>query len=415
MPPDHVQMDYASALSMGDAHTSRALVVCANFPFPVISGGRKRAVRLMESMHRAGAKPYILALDDDSGGLDEARARGWSAEVFPPPRYSFSTRLRQHLRTEPVGMSALLANRIRQLGAASAFIQLEEIDVAQYVRLALTLAPTAVSLHNVDSAARGADRRDLHGLPRARAEYHHWRLKNVERRAARRGDALICVSPADRAYFIRAGSRRVVLAPNGIDAQLLKIPATAGRSDDVLFFGQLAWPPNLDGLRRFLAEGWPAVLSKVPGARLRIAGPGADRTLGRSVPTTGVDVVGFVDDIGDELARVRAVVAPIWEGGGTRIKVLEAMAAGRPVVGTPLAVEEIGFQDRVHGLVGDTPVQLAEHLATLLQKADLATRLGSAARERAREFEWRLATAEAQRLYAEWIGIPDQRPDPETA
>lgn len=390
---------------MADSRVAQALVVCAYFPFPVISGGRKRAVRLMECMQRAGARPYILAADENPGGVDEARARGWGAEVLPPVGYSASRRLRQHLRGEPVAMSPVLSERIRRLGATSAFIQLEEIDVAQYVDLASNIAPTAVSLHNVDSAARAGDRSTLRGVDRVRAEYHNWRIRNVERRAARRAEALICVSSADSGYFTHAGGRRVVLAPNGIDAPLLDIPEDAGFHSDVLFFGQLGWQPNADGLLRFMSEGWPRVMSKVPNARLRVVGPGADGWFrARSRPISGVEMVGLVDDIGGELARARAIVAPIWEGGGTRIKVLEAMAAARPVVGTPLAVEQIGFQDRVHGLVGRTASELAEHLVVMLEDGNLATRLGLAARAQARDFEWSLATANAHELYREWIG-----------
>jgi glycosyltransferase involved in cell wall biosynthesis len=239
---------------------------------------------------------------------------------------------------------------------------------------------------------------------RAQAEYHISRIRFQETRAARRARATICVSPADATHFANLGARRIVMAPNGVDRDLFELPISGEDSDSVLFFGQISWPPNYDGLDRFLRIGWPRVRAELPNVRLRVAGPGVKEALReRGALEAGVDVVGLVDDITTELQRARIVVVPIWAGGGTRLKVLEAMASGRTVVGTTLGVAGIGFIDGEHGLLAEDSIGLAARLVEVLNDRGLARRLGEAARAHVRAFEWTKATATAGRLYAELV------------
>jgi glycosyltransferase involved in cell wall biosynthesis len=116
-----------------------------------------------------------------------------------------------------------------------------------------------------------------------------------------------------------------------------------------------------------------------------------------------VDVLGFVPDLAAELGRARLGLAPIWVGGGTRIKVLEALAAARPVVGTALGVEQIGFADGEHGLVADDDRGLADACVALLADAALGRRLGLAGRDLAEGYRWRTATEPLEDAYRELL------------
>ena len=119
--------------------------------------------------------------------------------------------------------------------------------------------------------------------------------------------------------------------------------------------------------------------------------------------------VGVVADIVAELAAARMVIVPVWQGGGTRMKVAEALAAARPVVGASLGVAGIGFVDGRHGLVDDDPAGLADATAAVLGDARLARSLAREGRALARTLVWRRTLAGAAELYAQWVEAAEPR------
>jgi glycosyltransferase involved in cell wall biosynthesis len=303
------------------------------------------------------------------------------------------------------GLPAIASPTIRRrLGALLrhpvALVQAEEYRACGYLFDVPDRVPTIFSSHNTDSevmlqqAARAASPVEAYRL-RQRAA----RVRRGEQRAARTSSAVLCVSEHDRAYFAAGGAGdRAVLVPNGVDDELFAIPPSDGQ-ENVLFSGRLDYWPNADGLARFL-PAWSKVVAERPSARLRLAGGGAPEpliTMARELKR--VDVLGFVDDLREELASARVVVVPVWQGGGTRIKVLEAMAAGRPVVGTALGLEEVGFRPGEHGVCATDPAQLAARTIELLADPERARGMGAAAREHARAFRWTSVTREAESLY----------------
>jgi glycosyltransferase involved in cell wall biosynthesis len=382
-----------------------AVVVCSHFPFPVSSGGRKRTVRLLEAMERAGARPHIITHDEIVEGQPEARSRGWSYEIVPLPRGTVRTRLRQHVRSEASRRSDAIVQRLRALAPQIAFAQFEEVASIQYVHAAPLGLPTVVSLYNVDSqVARDAVRAGSNGGVAWRERYRAKRMELTERRAVRRADAVLAVSDYDRLRFQEWGARRSMLVANGVDARLFALPERVPSDERVLFFGHFGWAPNLAGAQRYLEETWPSVAAARPNAQLRIAGPRSDEKLREAAAAhERVEVLGFVDDLVTELAAARVVVAPLWVGGGTRIKVLEALAAARPVVGTPVGVERIGFEHDRHGLIADTPAGLSKATVRVLADDDAAARYAIAGRRLAEDYRWEATTAPAEELYRELL------------
>lgn len=371
----------------------RAVVACPSLPLPPISGGRKRALRLIEAIDRAGATPHLLAYAGTGEQIAALRERGWDAEVHPHAAPSFAGKLRgrarQDLVGEPEPHHPVLAARIAELSEGAAIVQLEEAWLEQYTSQVPDGPFVVASPHNADAEMLRSFADAAEGREALRLRVRARRMEKTERRAVRAADLTITVSEHDDAYFRAFGARDTVLVPNGVDDELFDLDPASGEPGRVLFFGAYHWAPNRDGLVRFLREGWQHVASGDPSAHLRIVGSGPlDAVRAAAEGLERVEVAGLVDDIVAEIAAASLVVVPVWTGGGTRIKVLEAMAAARPIVGTAVGVERIGFRDPDHGLLREDPRELADAALELLADRERAIGAGVAAREQVRGFGW---------------------------
>lgn len=386
------------------------VAVCPVIPWPPADGGRKRTMRLLEAAERVGLVPHLLSADHaNEEGPGVLRERGWTVELVDPPPGGLRPRLRQQLARLPSPYLPRVEERLRELvAAAPTLVQIEHTQSAYYAK-ALAGVPWILSVHNVDSQLMrtlAAGRRPLSAA--WLREWNRWHtMRAVERRAGAAATAVLCVSENDRRAFGQV-SRRVVLSPNGVDDEFFAAaPAREGTGERdgpprVLFFGRLDYEPNALGFERFLREGWPELRRRRPDAILRLVGGGASAALrDAAAATAGVEVVGFVPDLVAELAASDVLVVPLWAGGGTRLKVLEAMAAAVPIVGTALGVEGIGFEDGAHGLVRDTPEAIAAGADELLGDRARARRLAAAARELAEDFRWSRTLRPAEALYKE--------------
>lgn len=366
-------------------------------------------MRLLEAIARAGATPHILVPHrllpaDEPQARAEAKLRGWPLEDVRYPAKTILTRVRQHVRREASFHSSLLVNRLQKLSRGAVFTQFEEIGVMQYVLDAPPHIPAVVSPHNVDSAVAAHAASALSGrVARGRATYRARRLLATERRAARRADHFICVTSHDRDYFIRTGARRG-RDPNRVDDDLFALPEEPVSRPRVLFFGSYLWQPNAGGLARHVRDVWPRVVGQLPRAELRIAGPGpAEAIRDAASQTCQATILGFVPDLLAGLGAARVVVAPIPFGGGTRIKVLEATAAARPVVGTTVAVERIGFEHQRHGLIADDPEAMVAATLRVLTDTEGALRYARNARILAEGYRWEAMTAPLEGLVRDFV------------
>jgi glycosyltransferase involved in cell wall biosynthesis len=161
--------------------------------------------------------------------------------------------------------------------------------------------------------------------------------------------------------------------------------------------------PNVDAMTWFCTRGWPHVLADTPEARLAIVGrdplPRVRALAGRSI-----EVTGAVEDIQPWLRRAGVVVVPLRVGGGTRLKVLEAMALAKAIAATTLAVEGLAVSDGREALLADEPTALAEAVTKLMHDSHLRAALGGRARELAvSEYRWEVLVPRIERA---WLARP---------
>ncbi|HYI60644.1 MAG TPA: glycosyltransferase [Acidimicrobiales bacterium] len=375
-------------------------------PYPATSGGRKRTLRLLEAAERAGARPHLLATGhaEEDRSAAALRGRGWdvdlSLEVDPGPL----DRLRQHLRRRPTPYDKDLAARLRHWHHdPPAFVQAEHPRSAYY-RSQYPTERWILSMHNVDSAALASVARTSRpGVAWARAWNRSLASRTVERTVVPAATAVLCVGDDDAAQLEALGGT-IVVAPNGIDREILAIPDTLPADEVVLCTGRLDYAPNALGIERFVREGWPRVAQARPGARLRVVGGGIQASLARAIADAPrAEAPGVVDDIVVELTRARLVVVPVWQGGGVRLKALEALGAARPVVGTPFGMAGSGFVPDHDGLVAHQPADLGDAAVALLADPERSAALAASGRARVQPFEWSRALAPAEALYARLV------------
>ena len=177
----------------------------------------------------------------------------------------------------------------------------------------------------------------------------------------------------------------------------------------MVFNGLLHYRPNLDAAYFLVDEIWPLVEQLRPGARLTIVGRGSDADL-RKLRRPNVVVTGEVPDVRPYLDAAAVVGVPVRMGGGTRLKVVEALAMGKAVVSTSLGCEGVNVRHGEHLLIADDPGSFASAVTTLFADHSQARSLGAAGRDRmAREYSWAMAAQRLESLYREILG-PGARP-----
>jgi glycosyltransferase involved in cell wall biosynthesis len=242
-----------------------------------------------------------------------------------------------------------------------------------------------------------------------------WKLRREELATYRAADGVYLCSAADqrRLLDLIPGIRTRVI-PNAADVEYYQPRATDPPPDGrtIVFFGHLSYFPNVDGITYFVQEIWPRIAEVHPGARLKIIGGQAPQSL-LALRRLGVELTGFVPDLRPHLASAVAVVVPLRLGGGTRLKVVEAMAMGSAVVSTSLGAEGIEAVPGRDLLVEDQPEAFAGAVNRLLAEPSLAARLRQSARQLAvRRYAWSGAAKALESFYREILEETSMHSEP---
>jgi glycosyltransferase involved in cell wall biosynthesis len=259
-----------------------------------------------------------------------------------------------------------------------------------------------LTLHNIESALSSRCAK----IEPQRLKRVFWRLESkklaaLERQWLSAVEAVVVMSDTDRRAALRmAPNARVCTVENGVDTDEYETGVDGHRDRSVVFTGSLGYPPNADGVMYFLDEVWPCVRQAAPDAVCVIVGRDPFPSLLARHGKNGVMVTGPVEDVRPYLARAGAVVVPLRAGGGTRLKILEAMAAGAAIVSTRLGAEGLDVESGRELLIADEPAAFARATIQLLTDGALRRRFGIAARRRAEErYDWRFAADALDAVY----------------
>jgi glycosyltransferase involved in cell wall biosynthesis len=350
------------------------LVATKFLPLPADSGVKQRTLGTLRRLAER-ARVTIAGFDDGSTDFDALRALGVTPLAAPWPP-STGAAVGGVLRAASVSSgrfwNADLAAAIRVAAAAepvdTLFLEFPQLE--PWVR-GVDAGRVVFASHNVESALVASYAETRRGVGRALYAAEAAAVRRLEAKVLRRADVVGVVSERDRDR-LPPTSAPVLVCPNGWDPGPVLPP-----SDEpvVVFVAQLGWAPNVDAATWLARSIWPLVVRERPGARLLLVGrtpaPEVQALAGPSV-----EVTGTVPDVRPYLARARVAMAPLRAAGGSRLKILEACDAGRPVVATTTGVEGL---ERLVGrgvLVADEPEGLARLVVELLGDPARAASVG---------------------------------------
>jgi len=250
--------------------------------------------------------------------------------------------------------------------------------------------PTTLFQHNVESEIwRRHALTESNPARRLLYRVEFEKMLSYERSMVRKFHRVIAVSEHDRQLMgAWTDLSRITVVPTGVDLQQYR-PDLSAEADAslVLFVGAMDWEPNIDAVEYFCREIWPSIQCKVPAARFRIVGRSPGRRV-RRLASSWVEVTGSVPLLVDHLREAAVVVVPLRVGGGTRLKIYEAMAAAKAVVSTSIGAEGLDVHHDHNIVLADDPEAFAGAVIKLLQNADLRRRYEQAAATLAAKYDW---------------------------
>jgi glycosyltransferase involved in cell wall biosynthesis len=402
----------------------KVLFITPYLPTPPRFGGQRRLHGLMAELARRHEVSALSFIEPGDEAVESLRAtREYCRGVVTVPNHILNPdgvgkRLRQiaslltpHSYEYHISRKRAMQAALDRLLSDEAFdvVQVEFSQMAVYDIAPARYRPRlCLDEHNIEyDVLRRTAAADV-GILRRVYNAANWRkLRVEERRAWRRFDGCAVTSTRDERLLAKdAPGTKTAVVPNGVDVDSFSPMASiTPEPDTVLFFGAINYYPNTEGLLFFLRDAWPELKGLRPAARLRVVGPGSPPVIAEW-PDPSVKVVGYVDDIRTEIARAAAVVVPLRIGGGTRLKVLEAMALSKAVVSTTLGAEGIDATHERDILLADDGPGLARQLANVLANPSVAERLGESARTLVTQrYSWRASADRLTRFYAE-LGAP---------
>jgi glycosyltransferase involved in cell wall biosynthesis len=425
-----------------DDAARKILVLTPQFPYPPQQGTTIRNYNLIAGLARRH-EVHLLSFgdpDNDSRGtpVDDLCQ---TVHVVQPPHRTMGQRVKGLLFSRLPDMaqrlpSAEFGAALRQImeRAEPDVVEVEGIELAQYLFQASELRgdrarPLLVfDDHNAEYVLQqrafetdvrqlwpfGADRQSQQGILRARRwigaaySFIQWRrLRGYERRACRTADRVVAVSETDAAVLRNlVPNLEPAIVPNGVDIDFytaafepLAESERPGRKD-LVFTAKMDFRPNVDAVLWFVQEVLPLIRQESPETRFWAVGKNPDARLAPLSEDPGVRVTGWVDDQRPYIAAAAVYVIPLRIGGGTRLKVLEAMAMSKATVSTTLGCEGFELEPGRELVIADTPAEFAAKVLALLRDPERRQALGKAAYQfAASTYDWSMIVPGLERVY----------------
>ena len=388
----------------------RILWIKTELLHPVDKGGRIRTYQMLKALARQHQVTYLCLDDGNAHPQAQELAAEYCQQLItvrfaPPPKSSLFY------------LSALFGNLFSSLPYAvqryrSGELSLQIDQCAKHadvvicdfltpsVNVSNQVASAAVMFqHNVEAAIWQRHATVPQNWLRKKYLTLQWqRMKSFEALECRRFRRVVAVSESDQETFERDyGVRDVRSIATGVDLEYFSPqPSVQRKPHELVFIGSMDWLPNDDGIRWFVEHVWPHLQSQIPDVHLTIVGRSPSVSLRRLAATrVGITITGSVPDVRPFLNQASISVVPLRIGGGTRLKIYEAMSMAVPVVATTIGAEGLPLVDGDHILIADDPAAQVNAIVALLSAPAKARKMAEAARNYVRNhFGWETVAAQ---------------------
>jgi glycosyltransferase involved in cell wall biosynthesis len=377
----------------------RILFLASSHPLPANNGHKLRTWSLLRALTLEGHSVTLLSF-------------AHTDETLPDP--AAPSDLCEQVTTVPLSLVKLahrsdLSGRLRRLSSATpyAIARFTSPEMHKQVTTHLQrhfdaiicdlftithVPPTGVPLvYNSDNIEHLILRRYLQIARNPAVRAYAWleaaKMRRWERHALMRSSVAMTCSPSDQRVMTRlCPTTPVTIVRNVIDVYSYR-PVDGGLPNRVLFHGGMDWYPNQDAVIYFGIQILPILRSRLPEVQFVVAGRNPPPSLlQRFARDTHITFTGTLEDMRPELSKASVCVVPLRIGSGTRLKILEAAAMGRPTVSTTIGAEGLGFQHERDILIADDPIGFAESVANILQQPRLRLQLAAGARRTVETF-----------------------------
>ncbi|MFO7663928.1 MAG: glycosyltransferase [Chloroflexota bacterium] len=405
---------------------ARILMLTPQPPYPPMQGTSLRNWHMLRAL--AEVHDVTLLSFSESTSLSHADGLRRISELLPAvevPTRSGAKRLGQifvsplpdvALRLESEDYLKALERALETTGIDA--VQIEGIELARYmsqVRSANSALPIVLDCHNAETRLQErAFRTDLSNPRRWPAALYSrlqiGRLADFECEACLEADRVIAVSESDSQYLKDLCGNTlppVRVIPNTVDIFEYKWsgPIPQEQKFDLLFTGKMDYRPNVDGILWFADEVWPTIRERFPTITWGIVGQRPHARLDRLKSKPGITLTGCVDQIQPYLAGARVYILPLRLGSGTRLKLIEAMSAGKAIVSTTLGAEGFPVLNGRELLLADSASEMAKAIISLLENPTLGEQLSNNAQAFVQAYDWRSTISLVAELYEELIDL----------
>ncbi|NTU78189.1 MAG: glycosyltransferase [Chloroflexales bacterium] len=376
----------------------RVLFLSAWCPYPADNGSKLRIYHLLRGLGRTHSVHMVSFCPEGDDGAKAAHLRDFCSAVDLLPETPFARRqvgrLSGLLSSQPRSMvsdfSPRMAGLVDRLLATCRFdvVIASQLHMVPYALRAkgLPLVLEELELALLYDQVRGAPS----AVSRLRHGLTWWKMRRYLGEALRRFAGYSVVSDDEAALAARVAPAEMpsAVVSNGVDVEACAAAWSPPDSDLLIYPGALSYDANFDAVAHFLRAILPHIRRERPNVRLRVTGRVTPEQV-RALPAAeGVEFTGYLDDVRPAVARAWAEVVPLRKGGGTRLKVLEALALGTPVVSTAKGVEGLDLCPGQEVLVADAPEAFAAQTVRLLGSPALRQDLAERGRRAAVRYDW---------------------------